>query len=80
MFGGGAYILSALRLWGPAISMINAASAEGINIGKAKLREFLEENEESRQALASNGKETRYISLDQLDSFGKRIEDNDERT
>ncbi len=61
--------------------MANAASAQAVEIGKEKLREFLESSDTGRQALAMNGRDDDSISLKTLDSRGKRkteVEDEDE--
>lgn len=64
------------------LSMANAASAQAVEIGKEKLREFLEHNEGGRQKLAMNGRRDEdEISLNTLDSRGKRkteMEDEDD--
>lgn len=41
-----------LNLWGPMIRMTNAATQQAIEIGKEKLREFLENSDAGRQAMA----------------------------
>jgi len=48
----GAYVTYTLNLWGPMISMANAASAQALEEGKKRLREFLEANDTGRQAMA----------------------------
>ncbi len=64
------------------LRMANAASTQAVEIGKEKLREFLENSETGRQAI---GMKERYdndnISLNTLDSRGKRkpvVEDDDD--
>ncbi|RMZ80257.1 hypothetical protein DV738_g2921, partial [Chaetothyriales sp. CBS 135597] len=52
MLGAGAYITFQLNLWGPMINMASAASAQAVEEGKKKLRDFLESTETGRQALA----------------------------
>ncbi|RMZ83871.1 hypothetical protein DV737_g1488, partial [Chaetothyriales sp. CBS 132003] len=52
MLGAGAYITYQLNLWGPMINMASAASAQALEEGKKKLRDFLESTETGRQALA----------------------------
>jgi len=56
------------------MQMANAASSQGVEIGKAKLRDFLENNEMARQALAvpAAARVGDAIGLDNLDSAGKR--------
>jgi hypothetical protein len=59
--------------------MANAASAQAIEIGKEKLREFLESSDTGRQAIGMKGREdTDNISLNTLDSRGKRATTVDE--
>ncbi|RMZ87108.1 hypothetical protein DV736_g5667, partial [Chaetothyriales sp. CBS 134916] len=52
MLGAGAYITYQLNLWGPMINMASAASAQALEEGKKKLRDFLESTDTGRQALA----------------------------
>lgn len=52
----GAYVTYSLNLWGPMLSMTNAASAQGVEIFKQKLREFLEHSETGRQAIGMTEK------------------------
>lgn len=52
--------------------MANAASAQAVEIGKEKLRDFLESSETGRQALAMKGRDDDSISLNTLDSRGKK--------
>jgi hypothetical protein len=64
------------------IRMANAASAQAVEIGKEKLREFLESSDTGRQAVAMSGRQdSDEISLNTLDSRGKRkpvAEDDDD--
>lgn len=80
MFAGGTYVAYNLNLLGPMVQMTNAASNQAVEIGKQKLREFLENNETARAALAMPAKkDSDSISMDTLDSRGKRREkDEDE--
>lgn len=52
MLGAGAYVTYQLNLWGPMLNMANAASAQALEEGKKRLREFLETTETGRSALA----------------------------
>jgi hypothetical protein len=64
------------------MQMANAATQQAIEIGKDKLREFLENSETARQALAmpaKEGKDSDSISMDTLDSRGKMRERVGER-
>lgn len=77
VLGGGTYVAYTLNLLGPMMQMANAASNQAVEIGKEKLREFLESNETARQAIGiSTGRgPTRTatgISMDTLDSRGKK--------
>lgn len=55
--------------------MANAASAQAVDIGKEKLREFLESSEAGRQAMAASGNQTRDdIRMDRLNGDGKKKE------
>jgi protein SEY1 len=64
------------------LRMANAASAQAIEIGKEKLREFLESSDTGRQAIGMNGRDdSDNISLNTLDSRGKRaapVDDDDD--
>ena len=77
MLGGGTYVAYTLNLLGPMMQMANAASNQAVDIGKQKLRDFLENNDTARSALAMPARRDTGISLDTLDSQGKRRE-NDE--
>ncbi|KAI6387903.1 Dynamin-like GTPase that mediates homotypic ER fusion [Pyricularia oryzae] len=64
------------------MQMTNAAANQASEIGKQKLREFLENNETARQALAmpasskSSGGE--QVRMDTLDSKGKKKDYDDD--
>lgn len=45
MLGAGAYVTYNLNLWGPMLRMADAASQQALEVGKERLREFLEERE-----------------------------------
>ncbi|KAK7746841.1 Dynamin-like GTPase that mediates homotypic ER fusion [Cytospora paraplurivora] len=72
LFAGGTYIAYNLNLLGPMYQMANAASNQAVDIGKQKLRDFLEHNETARNALNIPAKNETGVSLDTLDSNGKR--------
>ncbi|KAK4142815.1 protein SEY1 [Dichotomopilus funicola] len=78
VMGGGTYVAYTLNLLGPMMQMANAASNQAVEIGKEKLRDFLESNETVRQAIAmparsQNGtSHSNGISLDRLDRQGKK--------
>lgn len=71
----GAYVTYTLNLWGPMYQMANAASAQAIEEGKKRLREFLEESNAGRQAMAMSGQED--IPMRKLNGNGK-VENEDE--
>ena len=56
LLGVGAYVTYQLNLWGPMVSMANAASAQAIEEAKKRLREFLEASETGREAMAGQGR------------------------
>jgi len=59
--------------------MANAASSQAIEVGKERLREFLESSDAGRQAIAmKGGKDSDDISLNTLDSRGKRMPNMEE--
>ncbi|KAI1341640.1 RHD3/Sey1 [Xylariaceae sp. FL0016] len=72
VMAGGTYVAYNLNLLGPMMQMSNAAWNQAIEIGKQRLREFLENNETARQAIAMPSRDSDSISLDTLDSRGKR--------
>lgn len=76
MLGVGAYVTYTLNLWGPILSMTNAASAQALEEGKKRLRDFLESSETGRQAIAMSGQED--IVMQKLNANGKvaKIEDD----
>ncbi|KAI7667386.1 hypothetical protein KC318_g5903 [Hortaea werneckii] len=69
LLGVGAYVTYTLNLWGPLLRMSNAASSQGLEIFKEKLREFLETSETGRQAIGISAKHG-DIKLDNLNSNG----------
>ncbi|KAK0508395.1 hypothetical protein JMJ35_009479 [Cladonia borealis] len=75
LVGVGAYVTYTLNLWGPMYQMANAASAQALEEGKKRLREFLEESNAGRQAMAMSGQED--IPMRKLNGNGK-VEDEDE--
>ncbi len=74
--GAGAYVTYQLNLWGPIIQMTNAASAQALEEGKKRLREFLEQSDTGRQAMAMSGRED--IVMRKLNGGGKVVEEEDE--
>ena len=55
LLGVGAYVTYTLNLWGPMLRMTNAASAQGLEVFKERLRAFLESSDTGRQAMAMSG-------------------------
>ncbi|THY30808.1 root hair defective 3 GTP-binding protein [Aureobasidium pullulans] len=75
LLGIGGYVTYTLNLWGPIIRMTNAASAQGLEVFKERLREFLETSDTGRQAMAMSGSkpsEREKYRMDTLDSDGKK--------
>lgn len=63
--------------------MANAASAQGLEVGKERLRAFLENSDAGRQAMAMSGgmNETRRndgVRLDRLNGDGKKKVEEEE--
>jgi hypothetical protein len=56
LMGVGAYVTYTLNLWGPILRMTNAASSQGLDIFKEKLRDFLETTDTGRQAVGMSAK------------------------
>jgi hypothetical protein len=55
--------------------MANAASAQALDIGKERLRDFLESSESGRQAMAMSGNQPRNdIRMDRLNGDGTKIQ------
>ena len=77
--GAGAYITYTLNLWGPMLQMANAASAQALEEGKKRLREFLEASETGRQAMAMDGRGGGDdIKMSKLNGGGRVVEEEDE--
>jgi len=73
LLGVGAYVTYTLNLWGPMIKMANAASQQAVEVGKERLREFLESSDTGRQTTRSRGgNDSDDINLSTLDSRGKK--------
>jgi hypothetical protein len=56
LLGAGAYVTYTLNLWGPMLRMTNAASSQGLEIFREKLRDFLESSDTGRQAIGMSAK------------------------
>lgn len=85
ILAAGAYVTYQLNLWGPMINMANAASAQALEEGKKRLREFLEASETGRHAMAmTHENSTSSYEMSRLEgSSGRRRrktvnEDDDE--
>ena len=76
ILGVGAYITYTLNLWGPMLQMANAASAQALEEGKKRLREFLEQSETGRQAIAMQGRDD--VQMRKLNGHGKAAAGEDE--
>lgn len=58
LLAAAAYVTYTLNLWGPMIKMANAASAQALEEGKKRLRDFLESSDAGRQAMAMSSSES----------------------
>jgi hypothetical protein len=63
--------------------MANAASAQALDIGKERLRDFLETSESGRRAIAQSGLDNNTrprddgVRMDKLNANGKKHDDED---
>ncbi|KAH8178279.1 root hair defective 3 GTP-binding protein (RHD3) domain-containing protein [Sarocladium implicatum] len=84
MMAGGTYVAWTLNLLGPMMQMGNAAFVQGTEIAKEKLRDFIANSDTAQRVLdvpvpAASGpsrSNTDNISLDTLDSRGKKKDDS----
>ncbi len=70
-----AYVTYTLNLWGPIARMMNAASQQGLEVGKERLRAFLENSDAGRQAMAmssQNATSHENIKMERLNGDGKK--------
>ncbi|KAF2182803.1 GTP-binding protein Sey1 [Zopfia rhizophila CBS 207.26] len=81
----GAYVTYTLNLWGPMARMANAASQQALEVGKERLREFLESTDTGRQAMAMSGRQGGgrqrdydELSMDTLNGDGKKKHKDDD--
>ena len=72
MIAGGTYVAYSLNLLGPMMQMSNAAATQGVEIAKQALRDFIANSETARQALNVPARSDTDISMDTLDSRGKK--------
>ncbi|KAL8689189.1 MAG: hypothetical protein Q9218_005083 [Villophora microphyllina] len=76
LFGIGAYVTYTLNLWGPMYQMANAASVQGLAEGKKRLREFLEDSNTGRQAMAMSSSEgIQMKNLNGHSKVGRQMEE-----
>lgn len=68
MLGVGAYVTWTLNLWGPILNMTNAASAQALEEGKKRLREFLESSETGRQAIGMSSSPSESYELKKMNN------------
>ncbi|CAM1504166.1 Fc.00g017570.m01.CDS01 [Cosmosporella sp. VM-42] len=78
MIAGATYVSYTLNLLGPMIQMGNAAVNQGVDIAKQQLREFIANSDTARQALSMPARDSDNISMDTLDSQGKKKVDGTE--
>ena len=78
LMAGGFYVAYTLNLLGPMMHMANAASTQGLDIAKARLREYImsSESSSSAQPMAMSGRQGEDIDMDTLDSAGKKKRDS----
>ena len=76
MLGAGAYITYTLNLWGPMLRMADAASKQALEVAKERLREFLENSDTGRQAMAMSGRDG--IKMSRLDGNGKKADEDED--
>jgi hypothetical protein len=60
--------------------MANAASSQALEVGKERLRDFLESSESGRQAMAMSGNQPRDegVRMDRLNGDGKKKVDEED--
>ncbi|ROT43573.1 SEY1 protein [Sodiomyces alkalinus F11] len=78
LLAGGTYVAYTMNMLGPMMQMANAAANQGVDIGKQKLREFIENSDTARQALNMPQKEREEVRMDTLDSRGKKKTSDDD--
>jgi len=72
----GAYVTYTLNLWGPILKMTNAATQQGLEEGKRRLREFLESSDTGRRAIDMTSQDG--IKMQRLNGSGKAKADDDD--
>lgn len=82
LLGVGAYVTYTLNLWGPMLRMTNAASQQALEVGKERLREFLEQSDTGRQAMAMSGQKAGEVGdgipLGRLSGKGKTMAEGED--
>ena len=85
LLAAGAYVTYTLNLWGPMLRMANAASQQGLEVFKERLRDFLESSDAGRQAMAmsstAKGRDVDGVAMERLDGDGRKkgeVEEEDE--
>ena len=73
MMAGGTYVAYTLNLLGPMMQMTNAAANQGVEIAKQQLRDFIANSETARQALNVPARSDAGVSMDSLDSNGRKM-------
>ncbi|RMJ19582.1 Protein SEY1 [Fusarium kuroshium] len=77
ILAGGTYVAYTLNLLGPMMSMGNAAATQGVELAKQQLRDFITNSDTARQAVGMPARnDTDNISMDTLDSRGRRVDNN----
>lgn len=56
------------------IRMANAASSQGLEVFKERLREFLESSDTGRQAMAMSGAKPESLGMDKLSKDGRKFD------
>jgi len=77
LIGGGTYTAWYLNLLGPMMQMGNAAVNQGVDIAKQQLRDFVSNSDTARQALAMPARQDSDVSMDTLDSRGRKKNESD---
>ena len=83
ILAGGAYVAATLNLLGPMMQMTTAAFNQGVELGKQKLREFVENSDTARQALSMPAREgteagsRESVRMETLDGQGRKKEEED---
>lgn len=60
------------------IRMANAASSQGLEVFKERLREFLESSDTGRQAMAMSGAKPESVGMDNLGKDGRKVDEGED--